>query len=285
MLLDEKRDRLLETLRGFGSCAVAFSGGVDSAVVAKAAQSALGNQAVAVTGVSASLAAGELEAARHLAGLIGIRHEILHTDEFAEANYVANPANRCYFCKTELYQQMEPLARRLNLAVIVNGANLDDAGDWRPGTLAATEHQVRSPLAECGFTKDDVRLLAAQWNLPVWDKPASPCLSSRVAYGEEVTPQRLAMIDRAEQLLRRLGLQTVRVRYHRGDLARLEVPIDAISQLAAPATREKLVAELKQLGFKYITLDLVGFRSGSQNAAILTGPNSGLLPVIERGKE
>ena len=245
MLPDEKRDRLLETLRGFGSCAVAFSGGVDSAVVAKAAQLALGNQAVAVTGVSASLAAGELEAARQLAGLIGIRHEILQTDEFAEANYVANPANRCYFCKTELYQQIEPLAARLNLAVIVNGANLDDAGDWRPGTLAATEHKVRSPLAECGFTKDDVRLLAAQWKLPVWDKPAAPCLSSRVAYGEEVTPQRLAMIDRAEQLLRRLGLQTVRVRYHRGDLARLEVPTEAISRLAARETREDLVSELQ----------------------------------------
>ena len=243
---------------------------------------ALGECAVAVTGVSASLAAGELEAAQQLAHQIGIRHELLSTDEFADANYTANPANRCYFCKIELYEQIEPLARRLRLAVIVNGANLDDADDWRPGMLAATEHRVRSPLAECGFTKADVRALAAQWNLPVWDKPASPCLSSRVAYGEEVTPERLAMIDRAEKLLRDLGLQTVRVRYHRGDLARLEVPAEAISLLASPATREKLVGELKRLGFKYITLDLEGFRSGSQNAALADGPSAGLLPVIER---
>ena len=156
-MLEAKRDQLLNLLRSFGSCAVAFSGGVDSAVVAKAAHLALGDQAAAVTGVSASLAAGELESAKQLAIEIGIRHEIVDTDEFADPSYTANPANRCYFCKTELYGQLEPLAKRLGLAVIVNGANLDDAGDWRPGMIAATEHQVRSPLAECGFTKSDVR--------------------------------------------------------------------------------------------------------------------------------
>jgi uncharacterized protein len=206
----------------------------------------------------------------------------VQTEEFADVNYTSNPANRCYFCKTELYSQLERLLPRLNVAVAANGANLDDAGDWRPGMLAAGEHRVRSPLLECGFTKADVRELAAHWELPVWDKPASPCLSSRVAYGEQVTPERLCMIDRAEQLLRRLGLKTVRVRYHRGDLARLEVPADAISQLAEPATRERLTAELKQLGFKYITLDLEGFRSGSQNEAL---PSSRqlvtLLPVVQ----
>jgi uncharacterized protein len=280
--LEQKRDRLLELFRSFGSCAVAFSGGVDSAVVAKAALVALGDCVVAVTGVSDSLAAGELESARQLAIQIGIRHELVQTDEFADANYTANPANRCYFCKTELYACLEPLAKRLGLAVIVNGANLDDAGDWRPGMIAATEHRVRSPLAECGFTKSDVRALAAMWNLPVWDKPASPCLSSRVAYGEEVTPARLAMIDRAEQVLRELGLQTVRARYHRGDLARLEVPVDAISLLASPAKRASLVMELKRLGFKYITLDLEGFRSGSQNEVFEDRTSDPLLPVIER---
>jgi pyridinium-3,5-biscarboxylic acid mononucleotide sulfurtransferase len=266
--LNSKRDRLLETLREYRSCAVAFSGGVDSAVVAKAAQLALGDQAVAVTAVSASLAEGELDQANHLAQQIGIRHEVVRTDEFADANYTSNPTNRCYFCKTELYSRLEQILPRLGVAVIVNGANLDDAGDWRPGMAAAGEHQVRSPLLECGFTKDDVRNLAAEWKLPVWDKPASPCLSSRVAYGEEVTPERLRMIDRAEQLLRSLGLRTVRVRYHRGDLARLEVPADAIGQLAAQETRERLTGELKLLGFKYVTLDLEGFRSGSQNEAI-----------------
>lgn len=279
MSLIEKRDRLLAILRSSGSCAVAFSGGVDSAVVAKAAQIALGEEAVAVTGVSASLAEGELAQARDLARLIGIRHEVLGTQEFDNPNYTANPANRCYFCKTELYDQMLPLAARLDLAVIVNGANLDDAGDWRPGMMAAGERAVRSPLAECGFTKDDVRALAAQWELPVWEKPASPCLSSRVAYGEEVTPQRLMMIDRAEQLLRSLGLREVRARYHRGDLVRLEVPVDAIYRLAAPEIRERLTHELKRIGFKYVTLDLEGFRSGSQNAVLRQ--DGGTLPVIQ----
>ena len=156
-MLEAKRDQLLNLLRSFGSCAVAFSGGVDSAVVAKAAHLALGDKATAVTGVSASLATGELESAKQLAIEIGIRHEIVDTEEFADPSYTANPANRCYFCKTELYGQLEPLAKQLGLAVIVNGANLDDAGDWRPGMIAATEHQVRSPLAECGFTKSDVR--------------------------------------------------------------------------------------------------------------------------------
>lgn len=266
--IETKRDRLLEALRQYGSCAVAFSGGVDSAVVAKAAQLALADQAVAITAVSPSLAAGELEDAQQLATQIGIRHEVLRTDEFANHNYTSNPTNRCYFCKTELYSQLERFLPRLNVAVVANGANLDDAGDWRPGMVAAGEHQVRSPLLECGFTKNDVRQLAVHWQLPVWDKPASPCLSSRVAYGEEVTPERLQMIDRAEQLLRALNLKTVRVRYHRGDLARLEVPSDAIPQLAQPETREYLTTELKRLGFKYITLDLEGFRSGSQNEAI-----------------
>ncbi len=205
--LEDKRNALLEQLRCYRSCAVAFSGGVDSSLLAKAAHLALGDRAVAVTGASASLAKGELEAAQQLAREIGIRHEVLATDEFNDSNYTANPANRCYFCKTELYEQIKPLAAKLALAVIVNGANLDDAGDWRPGTAAAQEHGVRSPLAECGFTKADVRALAATWQLSVSEKPASPCLSSRVAYGEEVTPQRLQMIDRAEQLLRSLGLR------------------------------------------------------------------------------
>ncbi|HEY2881068.1 MAG TPA: ATP-dependent sacrificial sulfur transferase LarE, partial [Pirellulales bacterium] len=222
-----------------------------------------------------------LQAAREIAARIGIRHEVLETGEFDNANYTSNPSNRCYFCKTELYDQLEPLAKRLGLAVIVNGANLDDAGDWRPGMKAAGEHHVESPLAECGFTKADVRALAAQWNLPVWNKPASPCLSSRVAYGEEVTPERLAMIDQAEQLLRSLGLSTIRVRYHRGDLARLEVPAEAIGQIAEPAIRQWLADEFKRLGFKYITLDLEGFRSGSQNEVLEVQSGSKLLPIIQ----
>ena len=266
---EAKREQLLTLLRGLEGCAVALSAGVDSVVVAKAAFLALGDRAVAVTGVSASLASGELDEARNIAARIGIRHETILTDEFADESYTRNAPDRCFHCKTELYTQMGGLAERLGVAVVVNGANADDVGDYRPGMKAAAEHGVRSPLLECGLTKADVRELAADWDLPVWDKPASPCLSSRVAYGEEVTPERLSMIDRAEKWLRAQGLRTVRVRYHRGDLARLEVPPDAITTLCQPPLRDELVTHLKSLGFKYVSLDLEGFRSGSQNLAIL----------------
>ena len=232
-----KRNQLLDMISSYGSCAVAFSGGVDSAVVAKAAQLALGDDAVLVTGTSAAMADGELEAARELAALIGVRHVDVPTEEFANPNYVANAPDRCYHCKTELYTQLGGLAQRLGVQVIVNGANADDLGDYRPGMQAAAEHDVRSPLAECGITKQEVRELAAAWNLPVADKPATPCLSSRVAYGQEVTPERLAMIDRAEQFLRSLGFRELRVRYHEGDMARIEVPLDEFDELCRPETR------------------------------------------------
>jgi uncharacterized protein len=266
--LSAKRDRLVAAIAGYGSCAVAFSGGVDSAVVAKAAQLALGPRAVAVTGVSDSLAQGELAEAEEAARQIGIRHQVLSTREFSRADYRRNAPDRCYHCKTELYQQLELSARQLGIAVLVNGANFDDRGDHRPGMAAANEHAVRSPLLECEITKAEVRELAAHWQLPVWDKPASPCLSSRIAYGEEVTPQRVAMIDAAEQFLRAHGLRELRVRYHKGDLARIEVPLAALSQLAAPDLREALVARLRELGFKFITLDLEGLRSGSLNQMV-----------------
>ncbi len=261
-------ERLVELIRGYASCAVAFSGGVDSTVVAKAAQLALGDRAVAVTGTSASLASGELDEARRLAAQIGIRHEVLQTDEFSQDDYVRNAPDRCYHCKTELYTQMEGVAERLGVAVMANGANVDDLGDYRPGMVAAGERQVLSPLAECGYRKADVRALAEFWDLPVWDKPATPCLSSRVAYGEAVTPERLAMIDAAEQYLRSFGLRGLRVRYHKGDMARLEVPLEALAELCAAGVREQVVTRLKQLGFKYVTLDLEGFRSGSLNALV-----------------
>ncbi|MFO0899286.1 MAG: ATP-dependent sacrificial sulfur transferase LarE [Pirellulales bacterium] len=263
--LADKRARLLELIAGLGRVIVAYSGGIDSTVVAQAAQLALGERALAVTGVSASLAAGELDEARQIAARIGIRHEALPTDEFANPSYVQNAPDRCYHCKTELYSQLERLAERYPDAVILNGANLDDGGDYRPGLQAAAEHRVRSPLAECGFTKADVRALAVSWDLPTWDKPASPCLSSRVAYGEAVSPERLAMIDAAEQHLRSLGLRTVRVRYHAGDLARIEAPVEALAKLCEPVVREALLARLQELGFRYATLDLAGFRSGSLN--------------------
>lgn len=266
--LAQKQEQLIELIRSFGSCAVAFSGGIDSTVVAKAARLALGERAVAVTGTSASLAAGELDQAREIARQIRIRHEVLNTDEFTNPDYLQNSPDRCYHCKTELYTQLDGIIQKLGVSVVLNGANTDDMGDYRPGMQAAAEHQVRSPLAECGLNKADVRALALEWGLPTWDKPASPCLSSRVAYGEAVTPERLAMIDAAEQYLRSLGLREVRVRYHKGDLARLEVPAQAIDRLCREETRTKLAAHLRALGFKFVTLDLEGFRSGSLNTLL-----------------
>jgi pyridinium-3,5-biscarboxylic acid mononucleotide sulfurtransferase len=261
--LAAKRDALLQAVASYGSCAVAFSGGVDSAVVAKAAQLALGVRAVLVTGSSASMAEGELEAAQDLATMIGLRHIVVPTDEFSNPLYVTNAPDRCYHCKTELYVQIGEVAKQLGVSVVANGANADDLGDYRPGMRAAKEYDVRSPLAEFGFTKQDVRELAAAWMIPVAEKPATPCLSSRVAYGQEVTPERLAMIDQAERLLRSLGFGELRVRYHADSMARIEVPLDELSTLCQPPNRQRVLDELHRIGFKFVTLDLAGFRSGS----------------------
>ena len=267
--IERKRDRLLEILRGYGRVAVALSAGVDSTVVAKAAQLACGAKAVAVTAVSSSLAAGEQELAVAMAAAIGIRHILIQTQEFSDPNYLQNPVNRCYFCKTELYTRLKELAPTLDIDVMVNGANLDDRGDYRPGMVAASEFQVHSPLIEAEFTKSDVRELARLWDLSVWDKPATPCLSSRIAYGVAVTPERVKRIDDAEQFLKQeLNLRELRVRCEANDLARIELPIEAISALASPALREKVATRLHELGFRYVTVDLEGFRSGSLNAAL-----------------
>jgi uncharacterized protein len=263
-----KRDRLIEVLRGYGSVAVAFSAGIDSTVVAKAAQLALRDAAVAVTAVSDSLASGELDEAKELAQLIGIRHVVIRTSEFDDPNYTRNAADRCYFCKTELYTNLERLLPSLGVAVMANGANTDDTGDWRPGMTAATEHRVASPLIEAGLGKFDVRELARHWGLPTWDKPATPCLSSRIAYGLEVTPDRVRQIDAAEQFLRDRGFRELRVRYPQPDVARIEVPVAELAKLVEPSLRDELVQHLKSLGFKSITLDLEGFRSGSMNALL-----------------
>jgi uncharacterized protein len=262
------RDRLIETLRGYGRVAVAYSGGIDSTVVAQAAYVALGDEAVAVTAVSDSLASGELEEAEALARQIGIRHQVIRTEEFADPNYLRNNPDRCYFCKSELYGRLSGLLRVLDVDVIASGANTDDAGEYRPGMIAAAENGVRHPLQECGLGKAAVRALAKAWDLPTWDKPATPCLSSRIAYGEQVTPERVRMIDGAEQWLRARGLRLLRVRYHHGDLARIEVPLEELPRLAAPDVRAELVPAFRALGFKFVTLDLEGFRSGSLNGLI-----------------
>jgi len=264
----EKREQFLRYIGNYEGCLVAFSGGVDSSVVAKAAHLVLADRALAVTGKSPSLAAGELEQAVELAGLIGIQHEVVITDEFDNPRYTQNDASRCYYCKSELYSLLDQLLERVGFDVVFSGANAEDLSDYRPGLQAAREHHVCNPLADCGFDKADVRGLASYWELPVWDKPAMPCLSSRVAYGEEVTPQRLAMIDQAEQVLRAEGCSTVRVRYHRGDLARLEVSLEELQRLSQFPLRETLVEQLTAIGFKFVTIDLAGFRSGSLNQLV-----------------
>lgn len=263
--LAAKRDRLLDCLRGLGQCVVAFSGGLDSTVLAKAAQLAVGDRALAVTGVSQSLAVGELDECKELARQIGIRHELVETEELANPEYQKNTGDRCYHCKSELFFQVEKLAERFGVNEVLDGSNHDDQGDYRPGMRAARERKVRSPLAECGLTKAEIRQLAAYWELPTWDKPATPCLSSRIAYGEQVTAERLAMIDGAERFLRAKGFRPLRVRYHRGDMARIEVALKDLPALLEEDFRREMVAHLRSLGFKFVTVDLEGFRSGSMN--------------------
>jgi uncharacterized protein len=266
--LAARRDRLLAVLAGLPGAAVAFSGGIDSTVVAKAAFLALGERAVAVTADSPSVPRAELADARRLAALIGIRHVVVETAEFDNPDYLKNDGGRCYHCKSELYTTIDRLLPDLGVPVVCSGANLDDQGDYRPGLTAAAEHRVRHPLQEAGFTKADVRAVARAWGLPSWDKPASPCLSSRLAPGLAVTPERTRRVEEAEAFLRSLGLQECRVRYHDGDLARVEVPAAEVARFAADPVRTELARRLKDLGFKYVTLDLDGFRSGSLNELV-----------------
>jgi len=263
-----KRDRLLAILGELPGVAVAFSGGIDSTVVAKAAQLALGEKAVAVTADSPSVPRSELATARELAALIGIRHIVVNTAEFENPDYLKNGGDRCFHCKDELYSQIETLLPELGVRIMVSGANLDDRGDYRPGLTAAAEHSVRHPLQEAGFTKADVRELAQHWSLPTWDKPASPCLSSRLAPGLAVTPERTKRVEDAEAYLRSLGLRECRVRYHDGDLARIEVPIAELARFAQEPVRSGLTRELHRLGFKFVSLDLDGFRTGSLNELV-----------------
>jgi uncharacterized protein len=266
--LADKRERLLGALRAMQRVAVAVSGGIDSTVVAMAAFQALGDQAVAVTADSPSVPRAELENAIAMARLIGIHHRVIPTHEFLNDDYLRNDGSRCYHCKSELYSRIEELIPQLGVAVVCSGANLDDLGDYRPGLTAAAEHHVRHPLQEAGFTKADVRALARAWGLPIWDKPASPCLSSRLAPGLAVTPDRVARIEAAEAYLHRLGIRDCRVRLHEGDLARIELLPADIEKMAGIAAREELQHEFRRLGFRFVTMDLAGLRSGSMNELI-----------------
>jgi uncharacterized protein len=266
---NEIADSLIARLRSYGSVAVAYSGGVDSAVVAKAAFLALSDHAVAVTAVSPSLASSELEIARREATLIGIRHVELRTSEFNRPEYRRNAGDRCFFCKDTLYELTASHLSDLGVQIIVNGANTEDLGDHRPGMQAAKDHNIRSPLIEAGLNKVAVRALARFWNLSVAEKPASPCLSSRIAYGVEVTEERVQRVEHAEAFLKSVtGIQELRVRHEANELARIEVPVDQISTLLAPSLRLQITTQFHSLGFRFVTIDLDGFRSGSLNSAL-----------------
>jgi pyridinium-3,5-biscarboxylic acid mononucleotide sulfurtransferase len=267
MDVDAKLDRLRTIVAEMPSALVAFSGGVDSAFLLRIVHDVLGSRCVALTTVSPTTPAEDIDEAKRQATALGVAHLLVDADELAIPGYADNPTNRCYFCKDNLFTLCAAEAARRGLAVVVDGANLDDLGDHRPGLVAATERGVRHPLVEAGFAKADVRAASRALGLATWDRPASPCLSSRFPYGTRITPERLAQVAAAERFLRARGFSELRVRFH-GDVARLEVPVDAMPRLLEPTLRADVVAELKRLGFTWIALDLQGFRSGSLNDAL-----------------
>ena len=246
---------------------IAYSGGVDSTLVAKIAYDVLGDRALAVTAESPSLLPEELEDARVQAATIGIRHQVVQTHEIDNPNYTANPVNRCYFCKSELHDTLKPLAQKLGYPYVVDGVNADDLHDYRPGIQAAKERGARSPLAELGVTKAEVRELSKYLGLPWWDKPAQPCLSSRFPYGEEITIPKLQRVGRAEIYLRKLGLKNLRVRSE-GDTAKIELPPEQIKEFVLTTDLPTLVSAFQEFGFIYVTLDLEGYRSGKLNQVL-----------------
>jgi len=271
--LEDKQAALVTTLRGYGRVVVAFSGGVDSTFVAAMAQQALAECATAITGVSPSVAPSEREEATALARQIGIRHEWVETHEMDNPEYVANSPMRCFHCKDELYGVLGAIADRAGGAIMVDGTNADDAGDWRPGRQAAAQHGVKSPLLELGFTKDDIRELSHRIGLPTWDKPAMACLASRIPHGTPVTVDALDQVGAAEAALRALGIRQLRVRHH-GDVARIETDAEGMAIAFSEANRGRIVARLQNLGFKHVALDLAGYRQGSMNRPTEDSPDA-----------
>jgi uncharacterized protein len=259
-----KLEAMRAALRAHGSALVAFSGGVDSTFVLKVAVEELGERALALTALSASVAPEEAQEARELAERMGARHVVVGSNELANPQYAANPTNRCYFCKTELYDICEARRQELGLAVVLDGFNADDFKDHRPGHKAAQEHKVVSPLAQAGLTKEEIRAWSQSLGLPTWDKPQMACLASRIPYGTAVTRDRLIQIASAESEMRKLGFRQFRVRHH-GDLARLEVDAAELDRALEPKMRAELARGLKEAGYRWVAVDLEGFRSGSLN--------------------
>ncbi len=266
--LEAKEQRLHEELNKVPSLVVAYSGGVDSAYLAYAAHQVLGDRMLAVTALSASYSERDRQEAEACVARFKLPHEFITTDELSNPAYRANNPDRCYFCKDELFDKLDELVARRGYAAVAYGINVDDQGDWRPGQRAAREHKVLTPLLDAGLSKSDIRELARRAQLPVWDRPASACLSSRIAYGIEVTPERLAIVEKGEEALRELGFRQFRVRYHE-KLVRLEIAPEELPRALTPEMAHKFVEIFKGLGFTFVTLDLEGYRQGSLNTHLV----------------